>query len=671
MASTGMAVAVLSALFALAPAALHLPLPPSPTTRWQLVAGNNIAHSGVGPGSSHPPVYYHGDATSSGECQDRCSTNSSCRSFAWASGPSTVQQHGADLHHSSAPGSVSVLLAACPYTGQCFFRVDTIWDPVEKPGQACSWEAGRKLQPTPTRNKSTALKNVLYVMVDDLRAQLGCYGHNSTVHTPNVDRLAGTGTLFQHAYVQIAVCSPSRTSFLTGLRPQQSNVLNFATDFRRATPGGAAIVTLPAFFKGKGVLATGLGKTFHPGLPANYDEPASWSPDFPYITAPAGSSKCAHGTSPWCSQGASVPANDYADGVIVTDALHQLGVIAATYHTAGPAPQGANPLSRAFFMAVGLHRPHMDWVVPPSFLALQPPAKDIKLADHPTFPGGGVNGTPAWAFYNCTELTARPRLDGHAIETEVPFPAVLGQTIRRNYYAAVEYMDSQVGRLLDGLDELGLTGSTAVVFHGDHGWKLGELGQWCKETVFENDARTPLLVRAPWITASAGRRVGQVVELIDIFVTLADLAGLGTATLPSMLEGRSLVPLLRGAPPNASAAAFSTYPRWKLYDNHTHCFRPCREIEAIALSVRTASWRFTDWVAWDAAHARPAMSTVLASELYDHGLDDGMGADAFDAFEVVNLAHSAAHVQTVAALRVLLHRNFGGWPARGNTSFTL
>jgi iduronate 2-sulfatase len=264
------------------------------------------------------------------------------------------------------------------------------------------------------------------------------------VLTPHVDRLAATGTLFRHAYVQIAVCSPSRTSFLTGLRPQQSNVLNFVTDFRRATPDGPGIVTLPAYFKAAGVLATGIGKTYHPGLPAGYDEPASWSPDFPYVTAPAGSSACPRDTSPWCSDGPDVADDDYADGVLVTEAIRQLGVINATYRVAGagPAPSGSNPLSRAFFMAVGLHRPHMDWVVPPSFLARQPPPADIKLAEHPRFP----NATPAWAFYNCTELTRRARLAGQKIEPETPLPPAIGQTIRRNYYAAVEYMDSQGGR---------------------------------------------------------------------------------------------------------------------------------------------------------------------------------------------------------------------------------
>jgi len=227
----------------------------------------------------------------------------------------------------------------------------------------------------------------------------------------------------------------------------------------------------------------------------------------------------------------------------------------------------------------------------------------------------------------------------------------------------------QVGRLLDGLERLGLTDSTAVVFHGDHGWKLGELGQWCKETVFENDARSPLLIRSPWIASSVGRIVGEVVELIDVFVTLADLSGLTGAAvpLPPALEGKSLAPLLRGAPANTSAAAFSTYPRWKQYDDHGHCTRPYSEIEAIALSVRTAGWRFTDWVAWDAANVRPDTTRVLASELYDHAGDDGM-ANALDGFEITNLATSTAHSEIVAALRARLGRNFGAWPARGNAS---
>jgi iduronate 2-sulfatase len=303
-------------------------------------------------------------------------------------------------------------------------------------------------------------------MVDDLRSQLGCYGHNDTVRTPNVDRLAKTGTIFQHAYVQIAVCGPSRSSFLTGLRPAQQNVLNFVSDFRRATPNGSSIVTLPQFFKGHGMLSTGMGKTYHPNMPKSYDEPFSWSPDFPYVTAPKGSSGCGGGTSPWCSDNSTNDPNMYADGVIVSEAIRQLSVIVSNYSvpSASPPPppppstdEGGttdaakhtdtfdNPLSRAFFMAVGLHRPHMDWKTPPEFLAKQPPAPEIKLAVHQLFP----NTTTPWAFYNCTELTGRKRLqDVHAhIEPEMPLAADLAQHIRRNYYAAVEYMDSQVGSL--------------------------------------------------------------------------------------------------------------------------------------------------------------------------------------------------------------------------------
>ena len=379
----------------------------------------------------------------------------------------------------------------------------------------------------------------MYVMVDDLRSQLSCYGHNDTVRTPNVDRLAASGTLFRHAYVSIAVCSPSRSSFLTGLRPQQQNVLNFRTDFRRATPTGGEIVTLPQWFKATGYTVSGMGKSesfrrfsalvpcslwsvghaprdyvrwflsshlaapkdalllsplavlnrvgdtaFHPNLPPKYDEPLSWSSSaeggFPYVTAfnDTGDRGCPNGTSPWCSmidhKGAEIPPNEYADGQLVTEALRQMDILvtrdAAASATAGDPVAAlapfANPLSRAFFMAVGLHRPHMDWVVPPSALAEQPPAAEIKLAQHPVVPNDTV--ASRWAFYNCTELTGRPRLaeQGARITADGALDTRLAQTIRREYYAAVEYMDSQVGRLLDGLDALKLTDSTVVVFHG-------------------------------------------------------------------------------------------------------------------------------------------------------------------------------------------------------------
>ena len=223
---------------------------------------------------------------------------------------------------------------------------------------------------------------------------------------------------------------------------------------------------------------------FHPNLPPKYDEPLSWSSSaeggFPYVTAfnDTGDRGCPNGTSPWCSmidhKGAEIPPNEYADGQLVTEALRQMDILvtrdAAASATAGDPVAAlapfANPLSRAFFMAVGLHRPHMDWVVPPSALAKQPPAAEIKLAQHPVVPNDTV--ASRWAFYNCTELTGRPRLaeQGARITADGALDTRLAQTIRREYYAAVEYMDSQVGRLLDGLDDLKLTDSTVVVFHG-------------------------------------------------------------------------------------------------------------------------------------------------------------------------------------------------------------
>ena len=180
-------------------------------------------------------------------------------------------------------------------------------------------------------------------------------------------------------------------------------------------------MTLPQWFKVTGYTTSGLGKTFHPNLPPNYDEPKSWTqPEhggFAYFTANnnTGDRGCAHGLTPWCSEAAGVAADDYADGQLVTEALRQLRVHAQAAERKSSPPQQkyANPLARAFFMAVGLHRPHMDWIVPPSFLAEQPPASEIQLAQHPVLPDSGTEATAAaaaWAFYNCTELTGRARL---------------------------------------------------------------------------------------------------------------------------------------------------------------------------------------------------------------------------------------------------------------------
>ena len=349
------------------------------------------------------------------------------------------------------------------------------------------------------------LRNVLYLMVDDLRSQLGCYGHNDTVSTPNVDRLAAEGALFQHAYVQIAVCSPSRSSYLTGLRPEQNNILNFRTDFRRATSAGPSIVTLPQWFKAVGYTASGMGKTFHPGLPPSYDEPHSWTqPEaggFPYFTAnnDTGDFGCGGGLSPWCSEAVGVAPDEYTDGQLVGEAMRQLRIIAARDAATPPPSQPyANPLSRPFFMAVGLHRPHMDWIVPPEFLAKQPPPSEIALARHPVVPE--ETAAAAWAFYNCTELTGRARLAkvGAHIEATAALPTALAQNVRRQYYSAVEYMDSQVGRVLGALDELKLTDSTVTVFHGDHGTRPASHRRVCWLGAFSADRTLRALRLEAW-----------------------------------------------------------------------------------------------------------------------------------------------------------------------------
>ena len=230
---------------------------------WEVVPGNNVAGSGISPHSSTPTVLFIANVTSATACKIECAASLQCMSFSFAICARSSK--------------------VCDYKNECFHRTDDVWDPVDRPTSKCNWTSGRRRPVPPGNGTGSKAKNIIYVMVDDLRSELSCY-ESKTVRTPNIDRLAAGGTLFQHAYVQIAVCSPSRTSFLTGLRPQQSNVLNFGTDFRRATPGGDAILTLPAFFKRAGALATGMGKTYHPNLPPYYDGPASWSQDFAYFT---------------------------------------------------------------------------------------------------------------------------------------------------------------------------------------------------------------------------------------------------------------------------------------------------------------------------------------------------------------------------------------------------
>ncbi|MEQ8790426.1 MAG: sulfatase [Pirellulaceae bacterium] len=447
--------------------------------------------------------------------------------------------------------------------------------------------------------------NVLFIAADDLNCTLGCYGH-PLAKTPNLDRLAERGMLFNHAYCQQAVCNPSRASLLSGRRPDTIRVWDLRTDFRAAVPDA---VTLPQQFKQHGYHTQCIGKMFHNTGDLN-DEP-SWS-------VPAVFHEGRHsdeyvlpenlpgetGGKRGVLENADVPDDAYRDGKIAdlaVKALHELK-------------------DRPFFLAVGFWRPHLPFLSPTQYWE-QYRRGDVSFPKHPEAP----RGVPQIALHDGRELRGYG-----GVPKEGPIPKELTRELRHGYLAGVSYLDTNVGKLLDALDREGLTDNTIVVFWSDHGFHLGEQSLWCKTSNFELDARVPLIIATPH-QKTAGQQTGALVELVDLYPTLAELCSL---PLPEGLEGTSMKPLLEDPWRAWKTAAFTQHPRPAYYRG-----KP----EAMGYSMRNGRWRYTEWRTLDGAAA-------VAVELYDQLLDP---------HETVNLAGTADK-----KLLAELHRQLdGGWKA--------
>lgn len=464
--------------------------------------------------------------------------------------------------------------------------------------------------------------NVLFIAVDDLRPEFGAYG-KPYVKSPNIDRLAARGVTFDRAYCQQAVCSPSRSSLLTGMRPDSTRVYDLVTHFRAALPDA---VTLPQFFKENGYFVRGMGKLYHPG----YEDPKSWSVPWENDKAAvygskenqeirrasrdaakaAGKTDSAANSSARgpAYESADVPDDTFIDGKIAVKAVKALQEQAARSKTDDARP---------FFLGVGFIRPHLPFVAPRKYWDLYDPST-IALAPNPS----RQEGAPEYAVLDSGELR-----NYHGIPKQGPIPDEVARTLKHGYYAAISYMDAQVGKVLDELDRLGLRENTIVVFWGDHGWKLGEHVAWCKHSNVELDTRVPLIVAAPGV-APAGVHSNGIVEFVDVYPTLADLAGL---TPPKELEGVSFAPLLRSPDRAWKPAAFSQYPRGPQ--------------KLMGYTLHTDRYRLTQWV------ARSNHDKVEAVELYDLQADPQ---------ENHNIAGDPAQAATVALLTEQLG---AGWRA--------
>jgi arylsulfatase A-like enzyme len=451
--------------------------------------------------------------------------------------------------------------------------------------------------------------NVLFIAVDDLRPQLGCFGHPQML-SPNLDALAARGTLFRRTYCQQAVCAPSRASLLSGCRPDTTGVFDLNTPLRSRLPD---VVTLPQLFREHGYVTTSLGKIYHHG---KRDDPLAWSSDpwmpanpFPGCVTPENLAllqslrEAAPPEARPNVRGAPMEAGDlpdsaYPDAKLTDQAIQTLRAQAG----------------RPFLLAVGYLKPHLAFACPKQYWDLYR-RDEIDLADNPFRP----QGAPDIALHTWGELRQY-----HGIPATGPRPDEQARELIHGYYACVSFLDTQVGRLLEELDRLGLRGNTVVVLWGDHGWNLGEHGLWCKHSNYETSVHSPLIISIPG-QATAGRPTDGLVEFVDIYPTLVDLAGLPK---PDHLEGISLRPLMDDPRRPWKTAAFSQYPRGA---------------GRMGYSMRTDRYRYTEWSQGETA--------LLARELYDHATDPA---------ENVNQAQSPAHADLVRDLSARLH---AGWKA--------
>ena len=441
--------------------------------------------------------------------------------------------------------------------------------------------------------------NVLFIAVDDMNNDLGCYGH-ALVKSPNIDRLARMGVKFDRAYCQFPLCSPSRSSLMTGLRPDTTRVFNLTYHFRTGMP---EVVTLPQLFMNNGYYSARVGKLYHYGNPGDIgtsglDDPPSWN----HFVNPAGRDRTTLETdiinyTPKRGLGSAMSFlsdaqgkdEEHTDGKVALEAIKLL----------------EQRHDKPFFLAAGFYKPHTPYVAPKKYFDLYPLDR-IQLPQE---------------LADSAKAVPKPAL---ASTSPLPYFGVTADQAReckQAYYAAISFVDAQIGKLLEAMDRLKLWENTVVVFWSDHGYHLGEHGLWMKQSLFEESARVPLVIVAPGEKGN-GKASPRTVEFVDLYPTLADLAGL---TPPKTLAGASLKPLLDDPTKAWERPAFTQVQR-NGFPGH---------------SVRTERWRYVEWD-----------GGAKGVQLYDHDQDPR---------ELQNLAGDPKHAAAEEELKALVRKN---WPVR-------
>ncbi|WP_083690192.1 sulfatase [Colwellia sp. UCD-KL20] len=514
---------------------------------------------------------------------------------------------------------------------------------------ACNNTNVNEEQTTKVQSQKVKAKrpNVLFIAIDDLRPELGSYGSEIAV-SPNIDKLAAAGLQFNKAYTQQAICGPSRASLLTGGRPDSIGVTHNYAHFRDINPD---IITLPQHFRNNGYETAFAGKIFHGYNKKMSDRVLSWSKVKPAKmparpiklfdgfalkenqdisrkakadlykeygeASKAGLGSLAKGPA---FESADVPDNAYDDGYNTDVAIEMMKEMAA------------NP-DKPFFLALGMKKPHLNWTAPKKYWDMYDP-KDIKLATQTTGPEGGSS----LGLHPSFELRVR-----NGIPKMGPLGDDLSVTLKHAYLACISYVDAQIGRMIDELDKAGLRDNTIIVLWSDHGWHLGEMGTWGKATNYEIATRVPLMIWTPNMPdKNRGAQTEALVELVDIYPTLNELAGLEA---PKHLDGQSFVPLLENPNREWKQAAFSQFPTPSLREWASVALKPAmrdtyfgdlikvvegrikadpkiewdRELleeYVMGYSMRTQRYRLIAW-----KDVRDLNKAPIDVELYDHKVD--------------------------------------------------
>lgn len=440
--------------------------------------------------------------------------------------------------------------------------------------------------------------NVLFICVDDMRPDLGCYGDKTAI-TPNMDRLAKSGTLFERAYCQQSLCAPSRASLMTGLRPDTLPIASESVHFRSILPD---VVTLPQFFKQQGYHAQAFGKVYH-AHPAQPDD-ISWTVpermlDIPKRDEYLRPENRVRGFINPMEKGRSTEFIEtvdegYQDGQVALAAIETLDTIK----------------NKPFFLAVGFKRPHLPFTAPKKYWDLY--QRDaLPLPVDMNYPGDNDSLRKLRYDWQPDKGEMRNYID---IPQRGDVPVEKARELIHGYYACISYIDAQVGRVLDKLDALGLSEKTIVILWSDNGYLLGERGLWGKKDNSEKATHVAMMMRVPGIK-QVSARTNALVELVDIFPTLTELCGL---KFPNTLQGTSMVPLLTNPNLKWKKAAYSSFPR----DNN----------KVMAYTVRTDQYRYHEY-------REQKSGKLIAQELYDM---------RNDIFEKVNLAKDKKYEKIVA-----------------------